>query len=74
MALVFSVRDGSPLVFAHDGLSSLVVGPLDDAAARSLLRERTDGAIQAEVADRLAEQTGGNPLALVELSGALTRK
>lgn len=73
VALVFSVRDGTPQAFGHDGVPTVIVGPLGAAAARSLLRERTDGAIQAEVADRLAEQTGGNPLALVELSGALSQ-
>jgi DNA-binding NarL/FixJ family response regulator len=53
------------------GLPELPVAGFGPDAAAELLRE-TAGEIAPEVCARLAEATGGNPLALVELGGALS--
>jgi DNA-binding CsgD family transcriptional regulator len=56
--------------FDSPGLGSIVLRGLSREAARQLLAERADAT--PEVADRLYAATDGNPLALVELPGALT--
>lgn len=72
VALVFAARDEDLRTFDHDGVPSLLLTGLDAAAARALLAERAGDALADEVCERLMEQTGGNPLALVELPAALT--
>ena len=72
VALVFTARDGDLRTFDHDGVPSLLLTGLDANAARALLAERAGDAVADEVCERLMEQTGGNPLALVELPTALT--
>ncbi|MFI0976931.1 helix-turn-helix transcriptional regulator [Streptomyces sp. NPDC021093] len=70
VAVVFAVRDGS-VPFPAPGVPELRVGPLPEWAAQSLLaRLRPDAAPQ--VRERLLREAGGNPLALVELSAALS--
>jgi DNA-binding CsgD family transcriptional regulator len=53
------------------GVEPLAVGPLAPAAARALLAAR-DPQLATPVADALVELSVGNPLALLELPGALT--
>ena len=48
------------------------LGGLDADAARRLLAERAGEALPEEVSDRLVRETGGNPLALLELPAGLT--
>jgi DNA-binding CsgD family transcriptional regulator len=48
------------------------LGGLDDDAARRLLDERSGGPLPEEVAGRLVRDTGGNPLALLELPNELS--
>ncbi|RYV49668.1 AAA family ATPase, partial [Pengzhenrongella frigida] len=72
VVLLFSVRDGSATAFAHDGVPSLLVGRLDEVSARAVLQDCAGDAIALDVADRLLEQSGGNPLALVELAAGLS--
>ncbi len=66
VAVIIAVREGedSPLVGA--GMSELKLAGLDGEAATALL-SRSGEAVSAEVAERLVEATGGNPLALLEL-------
>jgi DNA-binding NarL/FixJ family response regulator len=45
---------------------------LDEAASTQVLADRCSAGIAEDLASGLAELTGGNPLALVEVSGALT--
>ncbi|WP_372594194.1 AAA family ATPase [Actinotalea sp.] len=72
LALLFAVRDDAARTVAHDGVPSLRVGPLDETAARSLLRESTGADVADDVADLLLRRSGGNALALVELCTALS--
>ena len=58
--------------FNPDGLPVMRLGGLDDDAARRLLFERAGEALPDEVSDRLVRETGGNPLALLELPTGLT--
>jgi DNA-binding CsgD family transcriptional regulator len=80
VAIVFAARDtqtsrgngtgtGS---FNPDGLPVMRLGGLDDDAARQLLFERAGEELPDEVSDRLIRESGGNPLALLELPTGLT--
>jgi DNA-binding CsgD family transcriptional regulator/tetratricopeptide (TPR) repeat protein len=66
--LLFAARDGERRVFAADGLPGLTLAGLNAQAARSLLGEN----VAPDVAARLVESSGGNPLALLELPGSLS--
>jgi hypothetical protein len=54
------------------GLPELVVEGLGEADARGLLAGALTGPLDVQVRDRLVVETGGNPLALVELPRGLT--
>jgi DNA-binding CsgD family transcriptional regulator len=71
VALLFAAREGV-LGFESAGLPSVAVGDLDAAAAGALLRELVGGPIPPAVLERLMAGTAGNPLALVELTSALS--
>jgi DNA-binding CsgD family transcriptional regulator len=72
IAMLFAAREGELRRFEAPGLPELHLGGLDPAAAGALI-DRHDGvALSSEVRDRLVVETGGNPLALLELSPALT--
>jgi hypothetical protein len=65
------VGDADVGSFRPQGLPVLGLGGLDEGAARQLLDQRS-GELSGEVADRLVRDTGGNPLALLELPTALS--
>ena len=67
VVLLLAARSGEPV---GGDLPELVLGGLDAVAAAALL----GGDIAPEVAARLFDATGGNPLALLELSGAAERR
>jgi DNA-binding CsgD family transcriptional regulator len=71
IALIFAVRDTEVQRSMLEDLPQLPLGGLPDAAARQLLTAVT-GPVARHVFDRLVNETGGNPLALVELGGKLT--
>jgi DNA-binding CsgD family transcriptional regulator len=54
------------------GLRELTVAGLPDADARALLASALAGPLDARVADLIVSETGGNPLALLELPRGLT--
>ncbi|MEY9894715.1 DNA-binding CsgD family transcriptional regulator [Catenulispora sp. MAP5-51] len=75
VALIFAERlaDGEtegPAGLA--GLPDLAVTGLTDADARTLLQEALPGPVDARVRDRIVAETGGNPLALLELPRSRT--
>ncbi|WP_421733883.1 helix-turn-helix transcriptional regulator [Cellulomonas sp.] len=73
VVLLFSVRDGPGTTFPHPGVPSLLVGELDETSARAVVEDHTGaGPTDAMASDRVLRQAGGNALALVELSAALT--
>jgi DNA-binding CsgD family transcriptional regulator len=70
VALIFAVRgtsDDHELV----GLPGLTVTGLGDADARALLASAVGGRLDAQVRDRIVAETGGNPLALLQLPRGL---
>ncbi len=69
--LVFSARDGAATVFRADGLGELRLAGLAPDAARMLLDRRLGAAPAPDVTERLIVETGGNPLALLELPAEL---
>ena len=74
VAMVFAARAGEAgaAAFAPTGLPVLHLGGLGAEAARDLLDERSGEPLPGEVADRLVRDTGGNPLALLELPTGLS--
>jgi DNA-binding CsgD family transcriptional regulator len=69
VGLVFAARvPGEELT----GLRELTVAGLPDADARALLESALAGPLDARVADLIVSETGGNPLALLELPRGLT--
>jgi DNA-binding CsgD family transcriptional regulator len=67
VAVLFAVRESDARSFAPDGFDEQGLEGLTAADAQLLLGSITDTAVPAEVAASLWTETGGNPLALVEL-------
>lgn len=72
VVLLFAVREPAGQLSALAGLPQLMIGGLDDQAAIELLTSLTPGRLSPAIAARIAAETGGNPLALVELSKELS--
>ena len=72
VAMVFAARDTDDSTFAPEGVPSLRLEGLNAASVRALLAENASVVVSAQVSDRLIEETGGNPLALVELPTGLS--
>ncbi|GAB7188541.1 AAA family ATPase [Kitasatospora sp. Ki12] len=66
VVMLFAVRDGAPGATVK-GIPGLLVEGLERTAAAELLP-----GLPPYVADRVIEEAGGNPLALIELSASLT--
>src|SRR3954469_581553 len=67
MAMMFSLREPT-VTRAFDGLAQLTLEGLEESDARALLSRAVPGRLDDRVRDRIIAETGGNPLALVELS------
>jgi DNA-binding CsgD family transcriptional regulator len=67
VAMIFSLREPTT-IRALDGLPQLSLEGLDEPDARALLSRAVPGRLDDRVRDRIIGETGGNPLALVELS------
>jgi DNA-binding CsgD family transcriptional regulator len=65
VAIVFAARDAPPRGLAAPGVPELRLDGLGYAAAVELLADRHES-IATDVARRIAQATGGNPLALLE--------
>ena len=72
VALLVAAREGEEAGFEARGLEDLHLGGLDHDAAAALLAVHAAEPPVPEVAERLARETAGNPLALVELSRLLS--
>jgi DNA-binding CsgD family transcriptional regulator len=66
VAMIFGTRDLAAAGHLA-GLPGLVVGGLPDADARALLASVLPGRLDERVRDRIIAESGGNPLALLEL-------
>ncbi|HSL64858.1 MAG TPA: AAA family ATPase [Gaiellaceae bacterium] len=72
IVLLFAAREGELRRFEAPGLPELRLGGLDPAAAGALVDRHAGAALSPDLRDRLVAETGGNPLALLELSPALS--
>src|SRR5690242_17700336 len=66
VAIVFAVRE-PPATPALDGLPEMPLGGLAEQDARALLDWAVAGRLDKRIRDRIVAETGGNPLALLEL-------
>ncbi|HEY2937542.1 MAG TPA: AAA family ATPase [Gaiellaceae bacterium] len=72
VVLLFAVREGERTGFEPAGLPELTLSGLGRDASRELLAGAEARPVAADVAERLFEVTGGNPLAMIEIPGALS--
>ncbi|GAA4579495.1 LuxR family transcriptional regulator [Planotetraspora phitsanulokensis] len=70
VGVLVALRESGAALF--EGLPVRPVRGLRDAAARRLLAECVAGPLDDSVAERVVEQTDGNPLALITLATALS--
>jgi DNA-binding CsgD family transcriptional regulator len=73
VAVVLAVRQGEPSLLDGADLPILRLAGLDRASAAELLRHQGKEPLSQDLADRLHRDTGGNPLALLELGGERER-
>ena len=66
--IVATVRTGQPCALVGCGLSEVRIGALDRDSAGALVASRAATDLPAGALDQLHRATGGNPLALLELS------
>jgi DNA-binding CsgD family transcriptional regulator len=72
VGMVFTVREAEDSAAALADLPELAVGGLPEEVAGELLAVSAGTQVDAQVSRRIAADTAGNPLALVELAGELT--
>ena len=72
VVLLLAVREPAGELSALAGLPELAVGGLDEDAAMELLASLVPGRLSPAVAARIVAETGGNPLALVEVAKELS--
>jgi DNA-binding CsgD family transcriptional regulator len=73
IAMVFAVREPAPWSALLEGLHELRLSGLDEAAAGQLLASAADPGLDGPVSQRIVAETGGNPLALIEIGQGLAR-
>ena len=72
VVLLFAVREPAGELPALAGLPELAIGGLDEGAALELLASLAPGPLSPAVGARIVAETGGNPLALVEVARELS--
>jgi DNA-binding CsgD family transcriptional regulator len=72
MALIFGERSGEESASLLNDFPHLEVGRLDNAAARELLARTRGNVLDRDIAERIVEETQGNPLALIEMAKEVT--
>lgn len=70
--VVFSAREGEATPFRPDDIGEVRLAGLAPVAARELLGQRLGDVPAPEVTERLIAESGGNPLALLELPTELS--
>jgi DNA-binding CsgD family transcriptional regulator len=73
VAVVLAVREGERSLLDGADLLTLRLAGLDSASAAELLRYQAGEPLRQDLADRIHRETGGNPLALVELGAERQR-
>jgi DNA-binding CsgD family transcriptional regulator len=68
VAVIVTVREGESSLLDGAGLATLRLDGLDLPATTELLSGQFGPPVRRELADRLHRETGGNPLALIELA------
>jgi DNA-binding CsgD family transcriptional regulator len=68
VAVVLTVRQGEPSLLDGADLATMQLPGLDRVSAAELLRHQGEEPLGQDLMDRLHRETGGNPLALLELS------
>jgi len=71
IALLFAVREPTPPTGRLAGLPELRVAGLATGDARALLAAAAGPGLRPPAADRIIKETGGNPLALIEIGQEL---
>jgi DNA-binding CsgD family transcriptional regulator len=71
--VIATVRDGEPDALTAAGLPLLRLEGVDAASTRQLAMVRTRGLTTPEMAERLHRMTGGNPLAILDMAGDISR-
>ena len=71
VVIIFAAREGEE-VRELTGLAEMVLAPMREADARSILASAIPGRVDASVVDRIVAEAAGNPLALLELPKAWT--
>jgi len=71
IAMVFAVREPAASPGLLGGLPDLAVTGLDDRDAADLLAATAGPGLRPAVAERIVTETGGNPLALIEIGQQL---
>jgi DNA-binding CsgD family transcriptional regulator len=71
IAIVFAVREPAPAPGRLAGLSELHLAGLAEQDARALLAAAAGPRVRRQAADRIIAETGGNPLALIEMGQEL---
>ena len=69
VVIVFAARDGQE-IRELTGLAEMQLMPLGEADSRAVLAAAISGRVDASVVDRIVAESGGNPLALLELPKA----
>jgi DNA-binding CsgD family transcriptional regulator len=72
IGLVFSAREHTGDLTALAGLPTRHVGPLDPSSAHTVLHGAVPGVLDPRVSARVIDETGGNPLAMLETVSELT--
>jgi DNA-binding CsgD family transcriptional regulator len=72
VGMVFAAREMEEQALVLAGLPELTVGGLGEEAAHELLATSAGAQVDRQVSWRIAADTAGNPLALVELAAELT--
>lgn len=74
IALLFGTRPDARVEVAVAGVPTLDLGGLDQLDATHLLNRSANEPVDPFLASRIAEETGGNPLALIDLGREFTAR